>query len=408
MTAPMYRLLGGALQLAEHVVPRSLLPKVTPEALIAAAHANPDACAREGLAQLLGAIAADSPLSFFGRLSLRWDMIRLLRNAQLVQQAHQLRPELAATPIRAPIFILGLPRSGTSFLHALMAQDDANQVPRCWQTIYPRPRPAGFNPAQDRAARTVDAQLKTFAGLAPDFAKLHPIHADSPQECSEITAQVFQSLRFDTNFRVPGYNRWIEQRGYLEAFAYHRRFLQFLQNGEAARWVLKCPEHVFSLAAILQTYPDARFVLVHRDPVCVLGSVARLTEVLRAPFMKQIDPVEIAEQVRTCWIEGANQLLRFDARQDIPAHRKFHVHYDELTSAPLATVERLYAHFGLALSAPAQAAMSRQLAARPHGGYARHAPYSLDSFKLNSQALQAQFAPYIRRYCQGRVSSGVA
>ena len=397
-----YRLLSRALHLADKIVPRALLPSLAPEALIAAAGANPDTGARAGLAQLLDAIAADSPLSFFGHLSLRWDMIRLLRNAQQIEAAHRSRPELAAAPITAPVFILGLPRSGTSFLHALLARDEANLVPRCWQTIYPRPRPVGFNPLLDRAARTVDAQLKLFAHLAPGFAALHPINADSPQECSEITAQVFQSLRFDTNFRVPAYKRWIEQRGYTESFAYHRKFLQFLQNGTASRWVLKCPEHVFSLDAILQTYPDARFVLVHRDPISVLSSVARLTEVLRAPFLRHIDPAEIAEQVSSCWIDGANKLLEFDARPDIPAQRKFHVHYEDLTSAPLAMVERLYAHFNLPFSKQAVTAMDRLLAERPHGGYSRHAPYSLESFRLNPQALQAHFAPYISRYCQER------
>ncbi len=395
-----YQALGSAFRAADKIVPRSLLPRTDPDALIAASRTNPDAGAREGLAQLISAIERDSELSFFGRLSLRWDMIRLLRNAQLVEDAHRANPALGATEVAAPIFILGLPRSGTTFLHGLLAEDSENLVPRNWQTIYPAPRPANFNATTDKKARMVDAQLKTFAGLAPGFNELHPITADSPQECSEITAHVFQSLRFDTTFRVPEYLAWIEARGHQDAFQFHRKFLQFLQNGVASRWILKCPDHTFSLDAILQVYPDARFVVVHRDPIAVLGSVAHLTGVLRKPFLKNIDPGEIGAQVSERWIEGANMLLAFDEREDVPASRKIHVHYDELTAAPLAVIERIYGRFGLHLCPEAIAAISRQEAARPRGGYGRHAPYSLEAFKISTQALRGQFAPYVNRYCQ--------
>jgi len=336
-------------------------------------------------------------LRIFGRVSLRWDMIRLLRNAQLVRDAHAANPALGQAGIIAPIFILGLPRSGTTFLHDLLAKDANNLVPRNWQTIYPAPRPDDFAP--DAQVRAVDRQLKVFAGLAPGFDSLHPITADSPQECSEITAHVFQSLRFDTTFRVPGYLAWMEARGHADAFRFHKLFLQFLQNGTPRRWVLKCPDHSFSLDAILEIYPDARFVVVHRDPVAVLGSVANLTAVLRKPFLNNIDPAEIGAQVASRWIEGANRLLKFDARPDVDGTRKFHVHYDELTGAPLQTVAKLYAQFGLELSAAARAAMADTVAARPRGGYGRHAPYALEAFKMSAQALQAPFAPYVGRYC---------
>jgi len=397
----LYTALNQAFAAADRLVPEALLPSLAPDALIAASGASPSASAREGLARLMTAIAADSELSLFGKLSLRWDMIRLLRNAQLVEDAHRANPALSAAPIAAPLFILGLPRSGTTFLHGLMAEDADNQVPRNWQTIYPAPRQPGFAACDDANARKVARQLKLFGGLAPGFEQLHPIGADSPQECSEITAHVLQSLRFDTTFRVPGYLAWIEARGHRDAFDFHKKFLQFLQNGAASRWVLKCPDHTFSLGAILETYPDARFIIVHRDPIAVLGSVAYLTEVLRKPFLKHIDPAEIGAQVAQRWIEGANLLLDFDARRDVSAERKIHIHYDDLTTAPLAAIARIYAQFDLPLKPAALAAMSRQIAARPRGGYGKHAPYALDPFNISPQALQLQFAPYVSAYCRG-------
>jgi hypothetical protein len=394
-----YQALSAAFGIADAVVPKALLPSIRPDALIEAAGTNPAPGAREGLQQLITAIDADSKLTFFGNISLRWDMIRLLRNAQTVEDA-QRNPAIAGAPVQAPIFILGLPRSGTTFLHSLLAEDGDNQVPRNWQTIYPGERPRDFVPQTDQRVRAVDKQLKLFAGLAPGFAAMHPITADSPQECSEITAHVFQSLRFDTTFRVPSYLEWVEAYGHHEAFAFHKRFLQYLQAGVPSRWVLKCPDHTFSLEAIMAVYPDARFVVVHRDPIAVLGSVAHLTEVLRKPFLSNVDPAEVGAQVGARWIEGANFLLEFDRRPDIEPARKIHIHYAELTRSPLAVIERIYSQFGLPLRTQAVEAISAKISARPHGGYAKHAPYSLETFKLSPQNLQTQFAPYVSQYCR--------
>ncbi|HQT46522.1 MAG: sulfotransferase family protein [Acidocella sp. 20-63-7] len=395
----LYPALAKLFTLADAIVPQALRPGIEAQDLIRTSRANPSMGAREGLLKLTDAIKADSKLSFFGQVSQHWDTLRLLRNAQKIEDAHRANPALAATPISAPIFILGLPRSGTTFLHGLLAEDADQLVLRHWQTVFPAPRPAGFEPARDWRVRTAEQQLKVFASLAAGFTEQHQLTADGPQECCEITAHVFQSLRFDTTLRVPSYLRWLNAHGHAEAFAFHKKFLQFLQDGRPARWVLKCPDHTFTLDAILQTYPDARFVLVHRDPMAVLGSVAQLTEVVRRPFLKNIDPGEIGAQVSARWIEGANLLLQFDQRADISPERKIHLHYDALTGVPLASVARIYAQFGLAFSAEAEAAITRRIEARPRGGYPRHAPYSLDAFKISVPAVNAQFAAYVRAYC---------
>jgi hypothetical protein len=396
-----YKMLRQALRLAGGVTPDWALPKLQADGLIEAAGVAPSPAAEQGLRQLLAALHKDTELSLFGRVSVHWDMIRLLRNAALVEQAHNANPALGAAPVTAPVFILGLPRSGTTFLHGLLAEDDANLVPRNWQTIYPKPRPPGFNAATDKAARMVNRQLRLFAGLAPGFSGLHPIHADSPQECSEITAHVFQSWRFDTIFHVPDYFTWMEQRGDQAGFEFHRNFLQFLQKGLTGTWVLKCPDHTFSLDRILQIYPDARFVIVHRDPVDVFASVAHLTEVLRRPFMQNVDSVQIGAQVSERWLEGTRRLVAFDQRTDIPPSRKIHILHDDLIRNPMQTAASIYQQFNMTLSPQAESAMQKSLAARPHGGYARHAPYSLKRFNVSTERLQARFAFYTSTYCAG-------
>lgn len=392
--------LSRVLGLADRVLPDSAFQIGDADSLIQAAGARPTASAVLALEKLLASIKAESTLSLFGRLALKWDLIRLLRNAQLIEDAHAANPALSAAPIKAPLFILGLPRSGTSFLHDLMARDPANQVPRNWQMIYPAPRPTDFLPNGDKRVRKVDQQLDLFNQLAPGFRDMHPIYADGPQECSEITAHVFQSLRFDSTHRVPSYFEWLEAYGHDDALIFHKKFLQFLQNGRAERWVLKCPDHTFTLDAILRVYPDARFVVLHRDPMAVLGSVAHLTQVLRQPFLRNIDVGEIGTQVSVRWTQGANLLLQFDKRPDVPASCKFHMQYEAFTAAPLAYIQRIYEYFDEELTAPAMQAMEDQIKAKPRGGYGRHAPYRLEAFKLSAAALQGGFTSYVQQYCQ--------
>ncbi len=398
--APLATMLSRGFNLADKLLPDAAFRVADAKALIRAARVTPGIDAQQGLERLLDSIYAESELSLFGRVSLKWDFIRLLRNAQLVEDAHAANPALGAAPVMTPLFILGLPRSGTSFLHNLLAEDPGSQVPRNWQMIYPAPRPADFNAEQDKRVARVDKQLDLFNGLAPGFREMHPIYADSPQECSEITSHVFQSLRFDSTHRVPTYFDWLERHGHYDAFCFHKKFLQFLQNGAPARWVLKCPDHTFTLDAILRVYPDARFVILHRDPIAVLGSVAHLTQVLRRPFLRNIDAAEIGAQVAARWTQGANLLLEFDQRADVPASRKLHMQYEEFTADPLAAISRIYAHFDEKLTETAIRAMHRVVEAKPRGGYGRHAPYLLETFKLSVPALQSAFRPYVLQYCQ--------
>ncbi len=400
MPVPLpFRAVAAGFAAAEWVIPSALLPSLDPATLMQAAKASPSAAAIQGLLELTAAMQRDTRLTMFGRLSTRWDFLRLLRNAEAIEEQHRLNPQLAQTPVTAPIFILGLPRSGTTFLHGLMAEDRDNLVPRNWQTLYPAPRPPDFAPVQDRRARQVDRQLKFFAGIAPEFPDVHPIHADSPQECSEITAHVFQSLRFDTTFRVPGYRRWLDTRGHHNAFAFHKKFLQVLQHGlPARRWVLKCPDHIFSMEAILATYPDARFILVHRDPIKVFGSVAHLTEVLRRPFVKHTDAAEIGAQVTERWIDGAARLVAFDQRADVAQDRRLNIHYDDLTADPAAMIRRIYQNFNLPLTAEAMTAVRQAIAANPRGGYGEQRRYALGRFAINPDSLGPRLASYLEYF----------
>jgi hypothetical protein len=346
-----------------------------------------------GLRMLFDSCQAEADLSVFGRVSLYQDTGRLLRNVLRLEQAEEEDPQVLSSAVPAPIFITGLPRSGTTFLHMLMAEDEAAVTPLSWQVMYPYPDPG--DRGRDRRVRRAQTMLGAFNRLAPDLQGLHPIGATLPQECADITAHTAESLRFDTQFYVPSYLAWLERRGHDAAFRFHKRFLQHLQaqGAEGRRWVLKCPDHVFTLGSIFATYPDARIVFMHRDPREVLPSVAKLTEALRAPFTRRNDKCAIGAEVTQRWSEGAERMLA--AAESLPPSRVLNLSFRELVSDPLRTLGKLYRHFDLPIDGHVRGRFEAFLRRSTRGGYAVH-HYEPAEFGLDLALIRQRFEPYER------------
>src|SRR6516165_2727523 len=352
---------------------------------------------QEPLQNLLRACREEAELSLFGRFATRWDTVRFLSNLLRLRNEEKRAPEILEQPIERPIFIAGLPRSGTTFLHSLLTQDPTNLVPRVWQLIHPYP-PGQPDDGPDLRPRRVSRQLRMFGMLAPEFRRMHPIDASSPQECSEITAHVFASLRFDTTYHVPGYRDWRDKTGHVDAYRFHKRFLQHLQHRAAVarHSVLKCADHQFALRALREVYPDAGIVFVHRDPLAVLPSVARLTEVLRRPFTRHVDKIEIGRQDSDRWLAAAELMIEAadEERFEEPI---LHIHYLNLVSDPLETVETLYRHFGRPLDPHAAARISRLVEAKPNGGYGTRRS-RLEEYGLDPVVEHERYARYVKRF----------
>lgn len=349
------------------------------------------------LRALLQASAGEASLGAFGRFALRWDALRFLMNLLRLRAAEKAADSMAPA-VERPIFVTGLPRSGTTFLHNLLVEDPSNAVPRCWQTIHPAM--AGDPRREARAIRGVDRQLRGFRLIAPDLAAMHPITATTPQECSEITAHLFTSLRFDTTHHVPSYRLWLDKVGHLDAYRFHRYFLEHLGRHAppGRRWVLKCPDHVFAFDAIQEVYPDARFVFVHRDPMRVLASVARLTEVLRQPFTRRLDRAAIGRQVCDHWAEGAARIVA--ASETMAPERVFHIRYRDLVGDPAGAVARLYAQFGLAMDDSFKARIDAYVAAKPNGGYG-NLRYRLEDYGIDAARERRRYADYVAAFDVG-------
>ncbi|MBV8121860.1 MAG: sulfotransferase [Alphaproteobacteria bacterium] len=348
----------------------------------------------------LQALSEEADLSLFGGAAVRWDTVRFLGNLLRLQDEEKRSPEILDQRIEPPLVIAGLPRSGTTFLHSLLVEDDTNIVPRVWQLIHPYPpQSAGQQGVTDRRQQRVARQLKMFQMLAPQFRRLHPIEASSPQECSEITAHIFASLRFDTTYRIPSYRMWLDATGHLDAYRFHKRFLQHLQHqrGGTGRWVLKCPDHIFALRALRAVYPDANVVFVHRDPVAVLASVARLTEVLRRPFSRHVDRLAVGREDSNRWLVATELMVAAADETHSFAQPIFHVHYPELVADPAGMIEALYRHFGHTAPVDLTARIKYRVAANPNGGYGRRRA-RLEDYGLDPAQEHRRYARYMARF----------
>lgn len=345
----------------------------------------------EPLKRLLHAYATEAELSYFGRYAAHFDMMRCLNNLLRLDVAEEEMPGILSRPIARPIFITGLPRSATTFLHTLLSQDPANAVPHCWQLIYPYPSRSRLWQTDTRRAR-VAFQLQMFRWLSPGVEDLHSLTAETPQECTDITAQVFQSLRFDSTHRIPSYQSWLDGNGHLNAFHFHRRFLQHLDaQSPGHRWVLKSPDHVFSLDAIRAVYPDAQIVFLHRDPLSVVASCCKLVELLRRPFTRHIDRAEIGRQVSNRLIESTQRMIAAAA----DPQQILHLHYADVVSAPMKAAASVYSHCGIELGGGAEERMQTWLSL-PRERPSRS--YDLAEFGLDTAHLRKRFAPYVETF----------
>jgi len=356
-----------------------------------------DGSFEEPLRVLIKSYEVEACLSVFGRMAARWDALRFLSNLLLLRSAEAQAPAILNQSIERPIFVTGMPRSGTTFLHNLFAQDQSNLFVRCWETIYPCPMSSGRLTTPDRRAAKVDRHLDAFAKLAPDVRRVHPLTAQSPQECTEITGHVFRSLRFDTTHHVPSYRLWLDDAGHLAAYRFHRRFLKYLQHHKGpGRWVLKCPDHVFALDAIREIYPDACYVFMHRNPLEVLPSAAELTEILRRPFTRSIDRLELGRQVSERWAHGADILVDEAARtRDLP--HVAHLDFRGLVGDPVRTMAELYERFGLKFGDEFAMPLRQFITEWPDGGYRRDKTPS-EEYGLGTEAERRRYRDYIACY----------
>jgi Sulfotransferase family len=347
----------------------------------------------EALSRLLESCQRESRLNVIGRIALRADLLRILCARLFLERDRQLYPGIARQEIREPLFIVGLPRSGTTLLHTLLAADPEHRVPLTWEVMTPSP-PTGDNERQ--RIRRATQSCNCLNWLAPTFRHVHPVGAELPQECVGLMTPTFMSDQFDTMYNVPSYRAWFLRQDLLPAYKYHRRFLQQLQfRRSAPRWVLKAPTHMFALPTLLSVYPDALFIQAHRAPLEAMASVSSLITILRRVFSDAVDPFVVCRDAIQYWSETLDKFLQ--ERDRLEPRRICDLAYTEIRGDPIAAVRRIYDHFGWSLTREAEQRMRVVLANQPQEQHGFHR-YNLSQFGLQAAEGEQAFAPYCERF----------
>jgi len=386
------------------IVSQATLASLEEEELLKAARSQAghddfgDASFREPLHHLVSALQAEAHLHPLGRLAARRELTRLLVNRLRLQADRRRHPGIAEQQIRQPIIVTGLPRTGTTFLHGLLALDPANRVPRTWETLYPSPPPETATYYVDRRIALVDREIRWFHRMVQDFNRIHPVGARLPEECLVIFSHSFMSYQFASTHRVPSYLDWLEIQDLRPSYEMHHRFLQHLQwRCPGERWVLKAPAHMFDFEAMFEVYPDACVVMTHRDPIEVTASHASLMATLRSAFSDDVDPIEVGRECSRRWAEALSRALRSRDRGCVPSERFLDLYYTDLVADPVAAVERVYGHFDLPLPDGFQEKVRESVNRNPKNRFGQHR-YDLHDFGLDLQEEEKRYATYRERF----------
>jgi hypothetical protein len=359
---------------------------------------------REAFRALLHAYDAEARLTPAGREMVRGEIGGILAARLACEAAWKRDPSLRQREVRRPLFILGLPRSGTTALHWLLAQDPANQVLEYWLAAAPRPRPPRESWEAEPDFQAARQTLAWIYETDPGLRAIHLMEADGPEECRHLFTQSFLDHTFDSNATIPGYTRWFEAQDMRPAYARHRDVLRLVgSTSPDRRWVLKYPAHLRNLDALLETYPDACLVQTHRNPARVLPSICSLVTGWRSLYEGGADPRAIGRWQLEMYGQMIDRAMAVRERSD--PRQFFDFSFRELVDDPVGALARLYAHFGFELSGEAERRMRAWHGANPQGRHGGH-HYTLEQFGLAEGEIAERFARYLERFAVEAEATG--
>ncbi|MFI7589802.1 sulfotransferase family protein [Spongisporangium articulatum] len=345
----------------------------------------------EGLRVLLDDLASPAAgLTGVGRYQLR-AQVRSALVARLLSQAGFARfPQYVETPVERPVFVVGLPRTGTTALHRLLTADPRHQGLELWLTEFPQPRPPRDTWDDDPVFGGIQAAYAAHHVLEPEFMGLHYIDAASVEECWRLLRQSGTSVGFESMAYVPGYSAWLARQDWTAAYARHRANLQLIGLGDERRWVLKNPSHLLALDALMAAYPDALVVVTHRDPQIAVASAcslaARATDGWSTVFTGEVVGRTQLDWVARCHHEFTSSRTHYDAARFVD------VQYDDFVADPVATVRRVYEAFDLGWSDAVADAVSRVDRASRSGAARPSHRYRLDDYGIGADDVHRAFA----------------
>ena len=346
---------------------------------------------QDGLRALLASAEQDASLHFLGRVSLRRTVVESLINRLLIVEARKRTPEVFSAPLIPPLIVLGLPRSGTTYLHRLLAEDPAHHAPPFWELVRPLPQPG----VRDDRRGVIARELVWRKRVAPELDRKHFITADTPEECLFMLGATFEALLFWVLAPVQGYMAWYLAQDHTRKYQEYRAWLQVLQAATPGkRLVMKAPEHTGALAALLRAVPEAHVVQTHRDPASAYASFNSLIATTHATSSARPDVRRMAEMnLQLLETEITRNLAARAANPDV-VHD---VWYDELVADPTGTVWNIYERFELDPSDVYQTRLAAYVQEHPRAKHGSHR-YALEDYGMSDSHVRDRLAAYCERF----------
>lgn len=350
---------------------------------------------REGLEVQLWAMEHESQLPPERLNALTDGIVNLLTKRLKLVDDRKKHPQIEDEVIKAPLIILGLPRTGSTHLHALMATRPNARAPLMWEMNVPSPPPDRETFYSDPRIKMVQSAIESRPD-AEEMMKIHPTEATRPEQCIGLIDWSFVNFSVAASGRMPSYFEWFLNADHRAAYEHHHRMMQHLQWKVPGEWVLKYPKHVFSLYALLETYPDARIIWTHRDPAKVLASVCNFVGSIR----KSLDPQFNAQRFGREWvaIEEMGLSRAMNVRHQLNDEKRFYdVHFQDLMSDPVKTVTGIYKYFDIPVDSETEANIANYQSENPKDKHGKH-EYTPETYGLTIDHLRERFSAYSERF----------
>jgi Sulfotransferase family len=345
---------------------------------------------------LLASLKEEAQLNFIGRTIQQKNLLRLLVNRLRLQEDFKRYPQIATVPIEKPLFILGLPRSGTTFLHNLLSQDPNCRWLHLWELFNPSPPPDDNTKESDPRIGEAQEIVASYNSLAPQLSIAHDLNPNGPEECNVLFEHDFVSILFELRTHVPSYSDWLSEQDLLTSYQYYRQQLQLLAwKWSRHHWTLKAPVHLAYLSTLMTVFPDARIIYTHRDPLKVLPSLCSLSALVRGIYSDRNDPKSIGQY----WLKWLSNGIEksMSMRQTVPSQQIYDLNYLDLLAEPIGTVRKIYEQLNYPFTVALEENLKRYISENPQYKHGIHR-YSLEQFGLDSKKVRQQFESYTQRF----------
>ena len=351
---------------------------------------------REGLERTVDALNNEAELSEIGNAIQHATISNALIQRLKVEDTYAQHPEIDDEVVGGPVFVIGLPRTGTTALSQLVAADPQFRSLRMWESQAPTPPPETATQDSDPRIAQAEEGLRMLDEMFPLMKTMHNSEATAATECQDLMGMSFRTFHFDGAVRVPSYLDWLMHCDMRETYTFHRRVLKLLQwHCPPTLWHLKTPVHMFALDALIDAYPNAKFLWSHRDPAKVMGSVCSLIRYVRSWSSDRDDPEELGAEQLDSWAEAVRRAMDF--RQRLGDSRFADVAFADLQHDPVDTLRVGYASLGLTFSEDSERAVEQWADEHKPGSRGAH-DYELSDYGLTPEAVRERFGDYLRTY----------